>query len=305
MTAGAPAPYATLEVLHVGVLALVQDLGRPGRGSIGVSPSGAADRGAHRLGARLLDQEDSLAGVEVVGGVALRARGSVTAVVTGASCAVTVDDRPVGTNAPFLVPDGQVLRVGRPAAGLRSYVAVRGGIAVEPVLGSRSHDTLSGLGPSPLAPGDTLPVGQPGGWAGGALLVDVAPVAVPSVGPVELDVLPGPRLDWLADPAHLTTAGWTVAADSDRVGIRFAGPALERSRAYATAEVPSEGVVRGALQVPASGVPVVFLADHPVTGGYPVVGVLTERACDLAAQLVPGHPVRLRLLASPRRSSRR
>ena len=295
-------PYASLEVQQVGALSLVQDLGRPGRAALGVSPSGAADRGAHTLGARLLGQDTHLASIEVVGGLVVRAIGSVTAVVTGAWCPVTVDSRPVGTGAPFLVRQGQLLRIGRPAAGLRCYLGVRGGIAVAPVLGSRSSDTLSGLGPAPLGAGDVLPVAAPVGEPGGGLLVDVAPVAAPATGPVDLMALPGPRLDWLADPAQLTSATWTVAADSDRVGVRLDGPALVRSGLHGAGEVPSEGVVRGAVQAPASGAPVVFLADHPVTGGYPVVAVLTAAACDRAAQLVPGQPVRLRMLASQRRS---
>ena len=302
MSVGDAAPYALLEVVEVGALALVQDLGRPGLAALGVSPSGAADRAAHRLAARLLGQDDRLASVEVVGGLALRAVGSVTVVVTGAQSEVTVDDRPYGTHAPFLLRDGQLLRVGRPSAGCRSYVGVRGGIEVAPVLGSRSHDTLSGLGTPALRVHDRLPVGRPTGVAGGELLVDVAAVGRPVTGPVGLDVLPGPRLDWLSDVAQLTGTQWTVASDSDRVGARLAGPPLDRAATHGAAEVPSEGIVRGAVQVPADGVPVVFLADHPVTGGYPVVAVLTERACDRAAQLVPGQPVRLRLLASQRRT---
>ena len=302
MNGGGHAPYAALEVVEVGGLALVQDLGRPGLAGLGVGPSGAADRSAHRLSARLLGQDDALASVEVVEGVAVRAVGSLTAVVTGAPAVVTVDRLAVGTNAPFLVRDGQLLRVGRPTSGLRSYLAVRGGIAAQPHLGSRSSDTLSGLGPPPLAAGDRLPVARPEGVVGGELLVDVAPVAAPPTGMVALEALPGPRLYWLADVGSLTTTSWVVASDSDRVGVRFDGPGLGRSAAHGSAEVPSEGVVRGAVQVPPSGVPLVFLADHPVTGGYPVVAVLTEPACDLAAQLVPGQQVRLRLLASPRRT---
>lgn len=296
------APYAELDVVELGALALVQDLGRPGLASLGVGPSGAADRSSHALGARLLGQGPELASLEVVGGLALRARRSTTVVVTGARCGVWVDDRPIGLNSPFLLGAGQLLRIGRPTAGLRSYVGVRGGIDVAPVLGSRSHDTLSGIGPRPLAIGDRIPVGRPAGVSGGDLLVDVAPVAGPSDGTVGLDALPGPRLDRLDDVAALTGTTWTVASESDRVGVRFAGAALDRSTAHGATEVPSEGLVRGAVQVPPGGVPVVFLADHPVTGGYPVVAVLTEHACDLAAQLVPGQQVRLRLLASPRRS---
>jgi allophanate hydrolase subunit 2 len=117
-----------------------------------------------------------------------------------------------------------------------------------------------------------------------------------------LDALPGPHLHWLADSRQVGAESWTVGAASDRVGLRLAGAALVRAGTHHTAEVPSQGLVRGAVQVPADGVPVVFLADHPVTGGYPVVAVLTERSADDAAQLVPGQAVRLRVLGAQPRS---
>jgi biotin-dependent carboxylase-like uncharacterized protein len=283
-----------LEVVDPGLLSLVQDAGRPGLAALGVGPSGAADRAAFALGARLVGQTPAEAAVELLGAVVVRAHGSITAVVTGAPCPVLVDERAVPCNAPFLVRDGQVLRLGRPTAGLRSYLTVRGGIVTAAALGSRSHDTLAGLGPPPLRAGDRLVVGP----LRGDLLVDVAPVAPPTPRTVELDVLPGPHLHWLADVGQVGAQTWTVAADSDRVGLRLAGAALARATTHHEAEVPSQGLVRGAVQVPVDGIPVVFLADHPVTGGYPVVAVLTERASDRAAQLVPGQEVRLRLLAA-------
>ena len=290
---GGPAGTPWLEVVDPGLLSLVQDAGRPGLASLGVGPSGAADRTALALGARLLGQTPSEAAVEVLGTLVVRAHGSLTAVVTGAPCPVLVGDRPVACNAPFLLPDGQVLRVGRPTAGLRTYLGVRGGLLAAGVLGSRSHDTLAGLGPPPLRAGDRLVVGP----RRGDLLVDLAAVASPVSGALELDVLPGPHLHWLADLAQVGAQTWTVAADSDRVGVRLAGGTLVRGPAHRDREVPSQGLVRGAVQVPTDGAPVVFLADHPVTGGYPVVAVLTERSADRAAQLVPGQEVRLRLLA--------
>ena len=274
-TPPAHAAYARLEVLATGPLALVQDHGRPGLSELGVGPSGAADRGALALGARLLGQDTDLAAIEAHhGGLALRAHGAVTVVLTGAPTTATVDGSRVGHAAPFTVGDGAVLDLGRPTSGLRTYLSVRGGIDVAPVLGSRSYDTLSAIGPAPLRQGDLLRVGSPVGQP----TVDVAPVPAPSSGTVVLDLLPGPRRDWLRDVAELTSSAWSVDPASDRVGLRLDGAVLTRSPRFEDRELPSEGVVRGAVQVTADGRPVVFLADHPVTGGYPVVAVLTERA---------------------------
>ena len=295
MTGGEHPAYAHLEVVAAGPLTLVEDLGRPGLSSLGVGASGAADLGAFSLGARLLGQPTDRAALECHhGGLTLRAHGSVTMVLTGAPGPASVDGTPVGYAAPFLVRDGSVLRVGRPAAGLRTYVSVRGGVSVAPVLGSRSYDTLSGIGPAPVRDGDVLPVGSPVGDP----LVDVAPVAPPAAGTATLELAPGPRSDWLDDLVALTTPTWHVDGASDRVGVRLDGPTLTRAAGFEGRELPSEGVVRGAVQLPADGRPVLFLADHPVTGGYPVVGVLTSRSADAAAQLVPGQQVRLRQASS-------
>ncbi|MGY1602322.1 5-oxoprolinase subunit C family protein, partial [Geodermatophilus sp. SYSU D00815] len=208
---------------------------------------------------------------------------------TGAPTPLTVAGRPAGLNAPLTLPAGAELALDAPPVGLRSYLAVRGGVDVPPVLGSRSTDLLSGLGPAALRAGDLLPVGTD---AGEEPVVDVAPVAAPSDRPV-LPVLPGPRRDWLTGEAwsRLVTAVWAVSPDSDRVGARLTGPRLERAR---DGELPSEGLVPGAVQVPPDGAPVLFLADHPVTGGYPVLAVVTTAGLAAAAQLRPGDEVRFR-----------
>jgi biotin-dependent carboxylase-like uncharacterized protein len=288
---------AALEVLATGPLVLVEDAGRPGFAAVGVGRSGAADRGAHLLGARLVGHPADRAALEVLlGGLVLRADGRVTVALTGAPAPVTLDGRPVAHAALVDVPDGGVLALGMPATGLRSYLTVRGGLDVPAVLGSRSSDTLSGLGPDPVQVGDVLPVGDPGT---GFPVVDHAPQTstARTSGPELLEVLPGPRAGWVGGWASglggLLGAARTVSGDSDRVGVRLEGPRVERTAGWVAAELPSEGLVRGAVQVPPGGEPVVLLSDHPVTGGYPVVGVLPASACDRAAQLRPGDAVRL------------
>ena len=291
-----------LAVLATGPLVLVEDDGRPGLAAVGVGGSGAADRASYRLGARLVGDAPGKAALEVLlGGLTLRAHGRVTVAVTGARAPATVDGRPVAHASLIDVPDGATLTLGMPATGLRTYVTVRGGIDVPPVLGSRSTDTLSQLGPPPVSVGDVLPVGPPG-----RDFPTVDHAAHPSPGsndPAVLEVLPGPRAAWVGGWATglggLLGVERHVSADSDRAGVRLAGSPVQRVAAWRDVELPSEGMVRGAVQVPPGGEPVLFLADHPVTGGYPVVGVLTASACDHTAQLRPGDAVRLVRAAAP------
>ncbi len=281
------APYAELEVLTSPRPALVQDAGRPGLSHLGVSPSGAADQAAYQLGARLLGQAGDRAALEIVlGELVVRAHGSLTAVLTGAALPAEVDGRAVGHAAPFLVRDGQVLRLGRPAQGLRTYLSVRGGIAVPPVLGSRSRDTLAALGPEPVTPGDRLPVGWSDGWP----TVDVAPVAPLPTGVVELRATWGPDSDRLAR-RELLCAQWSVAPDSDRVALRLAagrrlapGQCLRR----APPRCPRPGSCAARSSSRPAALPVVFLDDHPVTGGYPVVAVLDASVVRPCGPAPPG-----------------
>jgi biotin-dependent carboxylase-like uncharacterized protein len=273
-------------VLAAGPLTTVQDLGRPGRGALGIGRSGAADRAAAALANRLLGDDPGAAVLEVTyGGLVLRAEADLLVVTTGARCAGAQ-----AHNAPIALPAGHEFGLGVPETGLRTYVGLRGGIAVEPVLGSRSTDLLSGLGPPVVAEGDVLPVGPASELLPG---VDLAPLPDPPAGEVTVRVAPGPRRDWFGDDAWtaLTSRAWEVTAESNRVGLRLAGEPLRRAR---EGELPSEGMVRGALQVPPSGLPVLFLADSPVTGGYPVIGYVDDADVDRCAQLRPGQPLRLR-----------
>ncbi|AHC23649.1 MULTISPECIES: 5-oxoprolinase/urea amidolyase family protein [Mycobacteriaceae] len=280
----------TLEVLRTGPLALVEDLGRPGMAHMGVTTSGAADRRAHTLANRLVANPGEHATVEVTfGGFSARVHGGdVTIAVTGADTDPAVNGVPFGTNSIHHARDGEVISLGAPHSGLRSYLAVRGGIDVAPVLGSRSHDVMSAIGPAPLRAGDVLPIGE---HSTGFPELDQAPVGAISPEIVDLQVVPGPRDDWFVDPDILVRTNWLVTNRSDRVGMRLAGMPLEHSRP--DRQLPSEGATRGAIQIPPNGFPVILGPDHPVTGGYPVIGVVTDEDIDKLGQVRPGQTVRL------------
>ncbi|GAA4116339.1 5-oxoprolinase/urea amidolyase family protein [Knoellia locipacati] len=279
-----------VEVLDPGPLTLVEDLGRVGHLAVGVGRAGAADVGSYLLGNRLLGNATGTPSLEVTfGGLRLRAVGELLVCLTGAPAPAELDGRAAPHNALVRVRDGQVLSLGMPSAGLRTYVAVRGGFDVPPVLGSASSDTMSGLGPAPLAAGQVLEVGT---RTESFPVLDAAGVADPRSGTVVLDVTPGPRHDWFADPAALASTTWTTSSRSDRRGIRLDGTPVERLLDRRDAELASEALVRGAIQVPPGGLPVLCLNDSPVTGGYPVIGVVTAACVDRAAQLQPGQPVR-------------
>jgi biotin-dependent carboxylase-like uncharacterized protein len=280
----------TLEILQPGPLALVEDLGRLGLSHLGVTRSGAADRRSHALANRLVANPGDRATVEVtLGGLKARVRGGDVAIaVTGADTDPAVDGVPFGTNSIHYVQDGEVISLGAPRAGLRSYLAVRGGFDVSPVLGSRSYDVMSAIGPQPLQPGDVLPVGE---HTDDFPELDQAPVAAIADDVLELRVVPGPRGDWFVDPDILVRTNWQVTNRSDRVGMRLVGMPLEYR--WPERQLPSEGATRGAIQVPPNGFPVILGPDHPVTGGYPVVGVVIDDDIDKVAQARPGQTVRL------------
>lgn len=280
-----------IELVAVGSLVTVQDLGRPGHLAWGLSRSGAADRGSLRLANRLLGNAEGDAALELtMGGVRLRCDEPLLVALTGAPCELRVDGVPHPPNAPVHLAAGAELRVGTPSAGLRSYLAVRGGLDVPLTLGSASRDLLSEVGPSTLAPGDRLAVRRPRGPLPG---VDLAPVPPPP-GPDEpatLRFADGPRAGWCLDTRRgLSRTAYLVSSDSNRVAVRLVGRPLRRVRHE---ELPPEGLLPGAVQVPPDGQPIVFLADAPATGGYPVVAVLEEAEVDKAAQLRPGQQVRL------------
>ncbi|MEO8284124.1 MAG: 5-oxoprolinase/urea amidolyase family protein [Pseudarthrobacter sp.] len=316
--AGAGAPAAThtdiqsgLRILSPGLQSLIQDLGRPGHAGLGVSAAGALDQSSVRRANRIVGNQPHAAVVEsVAGGLRVQAMGDQVLAVTGAPSALTVvtpsdvpDDggpedsdqsqqvREVPMATAFALLDGEILTLGPPEHGFRSYLAIRGGAEADAVLGSRSTDTMSGIGPAPLAAGRLLAAGA----ATSSNVVGNPELQpdFPDTGVTVLDIVPGPREDWFDADAleSLCAQDWLVTPRSNRVGMRLDGEPLRRSR---EGELASEGTVAGALQIPPEGQPVLFLADHPITGGYPVIGVVVDHQLDRAAQIPIGGRIRFR-----------
>lgn len=279
-----------IEVIRPGLLSTVQDLGRPGLAHLGVARSGALDPGSLRLGNRLVGNPAGTSGIETTMlGIDVRIHRSSWIAVTGATCHFSVDGRPANLNAPQYVPSGGTISLGSATEGIRNYLTVAGGVTSTMILGSRSTDTLSGIGPSPLATGTVLPIGD---CYGHPAAVDIAPrPQIPHLATVRLIL--GPRETWFAVDAleKFFASTYVVTNSSNRVGARLDGPPLI---ANCSESLPSEGMVLGAVQVPSNGRPIIFLADHPTTGGYPVVGVIHPDDLWMIAQAPPGTKVRFK-----------
>lgn len=284
----------SLQVRATGLLTIFQDSGRHGQAGQGVSASGAMDQSALKTASRLVGQDSHGAALETVGGgLQLQSHGENVVAVTGADAPLSVtttDGRrwSVPRYQPVALADGDTLAVGQPVAGARCYVAVRGGFDVPAVMGSCATDTLAHVGPAPLAVGDRLRVcAVPVGAVVGS--PELPPQDLPTTTQdVVLDVVMGPRTDWFTAEAieRLASQRWQVTPQSNRVGLRLAGDVpLAR---VVSGELPSEGTALGALQVPPSGQPVLFLADHPLTGGYPVIAAVAPYHLDRAGQIPVG-----------------
>lgn len=280
---------ATVEILSPGMSTTIQDAGRRGFEQWGVTVSGAMDRRSMRRANQQLGNADGSPALEsLLGGLELRLSGDRWCSVAGAPAIVTVAGESVPDPLLFWAPAGERVRIATPRYGMYTYLALAGGVRPERVLGSVSTDTLSGIGPAVLAAGDLIPLGDPGSpiWD-----TDAPSPAIPRR-TVDIAFIWGPRDDLFpdADRARLIESEWTVSPDTNRIGARLVGATL----AAGSGSMPSEGVVRGSIQIPPSGKPIVFLADHPVTGGYPVIGVLREHDQDLISQAAPGTRIRFR-----------
>jgi len=283
----------SLFVVEPGPLTLVQDQGRPALAHLGVGASGAMDRAALDLANRLVGNAADAAGLEILfGGLAVRPTSAVWVATAGAWGRVAIDGNEIPPHTATLVSAGATLSFDSATHGIRYYLAIRGGVAVPPVLGSRSRDSLAHLGPVALTAGDSVPLG-----AEPASVVppnDLIPFTPPATSTVTLGVRPGPRRDWFTEGSweKLFSEEWRVSPRSDRSGVRLEGVALSRVHSR---ELPSEGMLPGAIQVSPDGAPTILAVDHPVTGGYPVIAVVTDESLDALAQLRPGQPISFRL----------
>jgi antagonist of KipI len=279
-----------LIVVRPGMLTTVQDLGRWGRQGAGVPVAGPMDAYSHRLANRLVGNRESAAAIEVtLIGPELEAEGEVVVAVAGADFTLRVDGEAVPTHRRFVLPSRSRLRFGPRKAGARAVLAVRGGLALDAVFGSRATSLISGIGPfggRPLAAGDVLPVGDAGAPANPDSVIDAPPLDLPRGG-ARVRVIRGPHEVLFTHAAfdHLFSARFLITPSSNRMGYRLEGPVLQHS---GKADILSDATPMGSLQVPASGQPIVLMADRQTTGGYPKIATVITADLPIAGQLAPG-----------------
>jgi antagonist of KipI len=278
-----------LTIIRPGLLTTIQDPGRWGMQAIGISVAGPMDEYSHRYANRLLGNRDEEAALEItMAGPEIEAGVAVTCAVTGARFEITVDGRPVPLDAPFDVPASGRLRFGARTAGARATLAVRGGLDVEGAYGSRATSLTSGIGPlggRALRAGDVLPVGRhrPSRMAA----VPGRGLPLPRGG-ARLRVVEGPHARMFVPAARALLHGsrFIVTTRANRMGYRLEGPPLEHlspADPLLSAATPA-----GTLQVPASGQPILLMADRQTTGGYPRIATVITADLPIAGQLAPG-----------------
>jgi biotin-dependent carboxylase-like uncharacterized protein len=294
-----------IEVQAPGLLTTVQDLGREGFGPLGVSPSGAADAVALRIGNRLVGNEEGAAGLEMtlLGGTFQFPMGAIIA-LTGGQFDATLDGVPVDPWTSHLAALGQTLRVGpSPFSGARCYLCVRGGISVEPFLGSASTHLLSGLGGHEgraLRKGDVLTIGLgkegPPQWLPLGVPLHrkrrVAAKAFARLMPRKvLRVTTGPQSDWFPESAQkeFYASIYRVTEEANRMGIRLEGPPILTG---SSGEMISEGVALGAVQIAAGGLPIILFVEQQTTGGYPKIANVISADFHSLGQLRPRDEIR-------------
>jgi antagonist of KipI len=285
-----------IEVRAPGLLTTVQDLGREGFGPMGVSPSGAADAVALRIGNRLLGNAEGAAALELtlLGGTFFFREAAVVA-LTGSNFAPTLDDQRVETWSSVEIRAGQTLQMGPTQAGARSYLCVRGGIDVKLFLGSASTHLLSGLGGfegRALRKGDVLKVARASEGFRTFRKRNLARRALEKLAPRKvLRVTAGPQSDWFSEEVQkMFYAGtYRVTEETNRMGLRLEGAAIASA---AGGEMISEGVSLGAVQMTAGGLPIILFVEQQTTGGYPKIANVISADLNSLGQLRPRDEIR-------------
>ena len=278
----------SLTVVRPGMLTTIQDLGRWGHQANGVPVAGPMDVYSHRLANRLVGNAEDAAALEMtLVGPEIVSDADAVCAVAGAHFEVTVGGRAVPMHTPFALHAGARLRFGARTAGARAVLAVRGGLALPRLFGSRATSLISGMGPfggRALASADVLPVGEAFTHARVTLPAPALPLPA---GGARIRVIPGPH-DHAFTAAAIETffgARYTVSSQSNRMGYRLEGPRLTHA---GSADILSEPTPVGSLQVPASGQPILLMADRQTTGGYPKIATVITADLPLAGQLAPG-----------------
>ena len=292
---------SAVTVIKPGMLTTVQDTGRWGFQSRGVPVAGPMDPVSHRLANALVGNWADAALLEItLLGPELEFEDERLVAVAGAAFDLSLDGRPAPSHAPFTVSAGSHLKCGARRLGARAYLAVSGGFAVAPTLGSRSTHLVSGMGGiggRALIAGDRLPLGDPARPQGMVLAPHAAIVALPDHHGT-LRVLPGPQVEYFAPGALdvLQSEPYVIAPRSDRMGFRLEGPRLTHARG---ADIISDATPLGVLQVPASGQPILLMADRQTTGGYPKLATVITADMTIAGQLAPADTIRF-VVCTPR-----
>jgi antagonist of KipI len=282
-----------VRVIKAGMLTTIQDLGRWGLQSHGVPVAGPMDPVSHRVANALVGNAAGAATFEItLLGPDFEFEDERVVAAAGAEFEMTLDGRAAPMHAPFVVSSGSRLHVGARRRGARAYLAIAGGIAVPPTLGSRSTHLISvmgGIGGRPVKAGDVVPLGDSSDARRTHAALSESVVPLPD-GHARIRVLPGPQIEYFAIDALtvLQSAPYRIAQNSDRMGFRLDGPALTHSRG---ADIISDATPLGVLQVPASGQPILLMADRQTTGGYPKIATVISADISVAGQLGPGDTI--------------
>ena len=291
----------TIEVIESGIFTTVQDMGRYGYQRYGVPVSGALDQFAIRAANLLVGNKESDAGLEITFlGPRLRFLCDSTIAITGANLGPMVNEAPVPTWEPVAISKDSILSFKGPQDGIRSYLCVKGGIDVPPVLDSRSTFTRSRLGGfegRPLAPGDMIPVGGTASLVARVATTKLAPDKVPHYGNDHtLRVIMGPQDDAFTESGIETflSSRFTVTPMFDRMGYRLEGPVIEHKQG---ADIVSDGTPIGSVQVTGNGLPIVLLADCGTTGGYTKVATVISVDLPQIGQAQQGDTITFRAVS--------